>query len=165
MAQEHIIDLFMKNAAAADAEPMRVKDRAQLAFLLSHLLESGGSIYCPRATEIEKELVLPGDRLVEDYALAEVCVEEASAGIAETGSLAFSSAKGKPVQAGLLPPHHIALLSAENIHESLDDFFSLWGSAPPANLTLETGPSRTADIELTLTIGVHGPQRLTIIVF
>jgi L-lactate dehydrogenase complex protein LldG len=164
MTHDHIIDLFMQNAAAADAEPMRVKSADQFTFLLAHLLESGGPIYCPQVTDIEKQIALPADRLVEDYVLASVCVEEAFSGIAETGSLVYLSSRGKPVQAGLLPPHHIALVAVENIHESLDDFFSLWGSALPTNLTLETGPSRTADIELTLTIGIHGPERLTIIV-
>ena len=165
MTHDHIIDLFMQNAAAADAEPMRVKSEDLFTFLLAHLLESEGPIYCPRITEIEKQLTLPADRLVEDYALASVCVKEVFGGIAETGSLVSLSSRGKPVQAGLLPPHHIALLAAKNIHKSLDGFFSLWGSGLPTNLTLETGPSRTADIELTLTVGVHGPERLTIIVF
>jgi len=64
-----------------------------------------------------------------------------------------------------LAAHHVAILSADNIYESLDQFFSTLGDSPPTNITLETGPSRTADIELTLTIGVHGPGRLTVIVF
>jgi L-lactate dehydrogenase complex protein LldG len=96
---------------------------------------------------------------------ASVCIEEVFGAIAETGSLICSSQSGKPVQAGLLSAHHVAVVPAEKIYECIDDFIGALGDSPPTNITLETGPSRTADIELTLTIGVHGPSRLTVIVF
>jgi L-lactate dehydrogenase complex protein LldG len=92
-------------------------------------------------------------------------VEEASGAVAETGSLVYTSSGGKPVQGGLLPPHHVAIVSIRNIFETFDDCFASFKGVPPTNITVETGPSRTADIELTLTIGVHGPERLSIIVF
>jgi hypothetical protein len=63
------------------------------------------------------------------------------------------SAGGRAVQAGLLPAHHVAIVRRERIFETLDDLFAAVSGAPPTNITLVTGPSRTADIELTLAIG------------
>jgi len=57
----------------------------------------------------------------------------------------------------------VAIVRGERIFGTLDDFFATFAGAPPTNVTLVTGPSRTADIELTLAIGVHGPERLDII--
>ncbi len=165
MTRDELIDLFIKNAAKVAAEPIRVKDYEELNHALETILNQAESIFCPVVTEKEKAVQLPPDKRTENYASAGVCVEEVSAAIAETGSLVCSSQGGKVVQAGLLPPHHVAIVSSENIYENLDDFFSTLGDSPPTNVTLETGPSRTADIELTLTIGVHGPARLTVIVF
>jgi L-lactate dehydrogenase complex protein LldG len=127
-------------------------------------LKEAPSVFCPRVTEKEKAIVIPQDRRIEDYMSASACVEEVLGGIAETGSLVLSSREGKPVQVGLLPAHHVAILPAEKIYENLDDLFATFGNSPPTNITLETGPSRTADIELTLTLGVHGPERLSIVV-
>jgi L-lactate dehydrogenase complex protein LldG len=70
----------------------------------------------------------------------------------------------RAVQAGLLPAHHVAIVSRERIFATLDDCFASFKEDPPTNITLVTGPSRTADIELTLAIGVHGPEKLDIIV-
>jgi L-lactate dehydrogenase complex protein LldG len=95
---------------------------------------------------------------------ATATVEEVVAGIAETGSIVVTSANDRAVQASLLPMSHVAILSASNIFETLDDFFNGIGNTIPSNITFITGPSRTADIELTLTIGVHGPEKVFIIV-
>jgi L-lactate utilization protein LutC len=164
MTREEIINLFVENVAKVAAEPIRMSEGSELNGAVAGLLTETDRVFCPSITEIEKGLEFSPDKLIPDYISASVCVEEAYAAIAETGSLVFVSRGGKPVQAGLLCAHHVAILPSVSIHESLDDFFSSLGDTPPTNVTLETGPSRTADIELTLTIGVHGPGRLTVIV-
>ena len=164
MTRAQIVDLFTKNAIKAGAEVARAGGDEELNRIVGQILAGDGSIFCPRVTEKEKAIVIPQDRLTEDYVNASACVEEILGGIAETGSLVLTSREGKPVQAGLLPSHHVAILPAEKIYEKLDDLFTAFGDSPPTNITFETGPSRTADIELTLTLGVHGPERLSIIV-
>lgn len=164
MTRGEIIELFIQNAAKAGAEVQVVKDQEELSRVVLEILKGRGSIFCPNMTEREKALPLPADRCTQAYASASLCIEEVLGAAAETGSLVLSSQAGKPVQAGLLPGHHVAILPAEKIYENLDDLFGKYGHSPPTNITLETGPSRTADIELTLTLGVHGPGRLSIIV-
>ena len=164
MTREEIVNLFIENITKVAAEPIRMSDSSELNGAVAMLLTESDRVFCPSMTEIEKGIELSPDKLISDYVSASVCVEEAYAAIAETGSLVYVSRGGKPLQAGLLCAHHVVILPSERIHESLDDFFSSLGDTPPTNVTLETGPSRTADIELTLTIGVHGPGRLTVIV-
>ncbi len=165
MTREEIIHLFIENATKVSAETVHVGSAEELDGTLAEILADSESVFCPDATEKEQSLTIPSEKRIADYAHASVCVEEVAGAIAETGSLICSSQGGKAVQAGLLPGHHVALVSGENIYEKLEDFFGNLGDSPPTNITLETGPSRTADIELTLTIGVHGPGRLTVIVY
>jgi L-lactate dehydrogenase complex protein LldG len=165
MSAHQTIELFIKNAAAVAAEPVRVSSDEELNEILARILDTDSSIYCPCVTEREKAVSLPAERFTDDYVHADVCIEEVEGAIAETGSLICTSKSAQPVQAGLLTPHHVAIVSAANIYEKLEDFFNSLGDSLPTNITLETGPSRTADIELTLTIGVHGPGRLTVIVY
>jgi L-lactate dehydrogenase complex protein LldG len=164
VTRDDIIGRFMDNGRQVGAEIARVSGPEELREALERLLSGAESIYCPQITDTERNLDLPLERLTREYRHASASVEEVSGGIAETGSLVCSSRDGRAVQGGLLPPHHIALVAAENIFETLDDLFESLGTAPPTNVVLETGPSRTADIELTLTIGVHGPERLSILV-
>ncbi len=87
----------------------------------------------------------------------------AYAGLADTGSLVLLGGQGKPLTASLLPEIHIAILWEEHIYEDLNQVLT-WKDlrmAPAA--VLITGPSRTSDIEMTLTIGVHGPGELHVI--
>jgi L-lactate utilization protein LutC len=87
----------------------------------------------------------------------------ALAGVAETGSLLLPAGPGRPPTASLLPEIHLAVLRSKDIYERLVHAFSLPEVRQASSLAIVTGPSRTADIEMTLTIGVHGPK--TLIVF
>jgi L-lactate dehydrogenase complex protein LldF len=84
----------------------------------------------------------------------------ALAGIAETGTLVIQSGEGQPLTASLLPGIHIAVLRASDILASMEEALSLPEVADSPAVVLVSGPSRTADIEMTLTIGVHGPGEL-----
>lgn len=98
---------------------------------------------------------------------AELGVSEAQWGIAETGTLVLESARERHRLVSLVPPVHVALLPASSIlatlEEALERLRSGAGLSSPA-VTWITGPSRTADIELVLVVGVHGPRELHVIV-
>jgi L-lactate dehydrogenase complex protein LldG len=91
-------------------------------------------------------------------------VEEMPAAIAETGTIVSWSTGGAVVPANLLPPRHVALISSERIFRDLNEFFASFAGCLPSNVTLITGPSRTADIEQILLTGVHGPERLDVVI-
>jgi L-lactate dehydrogenase complex protein LldG len=90
----------------------------------------------------------------------------AQGGLADTGTLALVSGPERGRLASLLPPVHIALLSAQNLYPSLPAFLAANPTAATegSNLVFITGPSRTADIELTLSMGVHGPKEIHVII-
>jgi len=93
-----------------------------------------------------------------------VGITGALSAIAETGTLLISSGKGQPLSASLLPEIHIAIIRSSQIVESLEEAFQKKEVQNASAVALVTGPSRTADIEMTLTIGVHGPGELHVFV-
>jgi L-lactate dehydrogenase complex protein LldG len=86
-----------------------------------------------------------------------VGVTKAVCGLADTGSILIADGEGDPLQASLLPQIHIAVLCASDILPSLVDAMSLPIVSQSRASVIITGPSRTADIEMSLTIGMHGP--------
>lgn len=76
----------------------------------------------------------------------------------ETGTLALLSSPEKPRPVSLLPRVHLAIISPASLRPDLHQVFS--EVKGQGYLILITGPSRTADIELTVTLGVHGPKAL-----
>ena len=99
---------------------------------------------------------------------AELGITCAQWGIAETGTLVLESARERHRLASLLPPVHVALLPARALlgalGEALAAVRSSTGAPASRTITFVTGPSRTADIELTLVVGVHGPRELHVLV-
>lgn len=87
-------------------------------------------------------------------------------GIAENGTLILWPDAVEPRLLSLVPPIHIALLRADAIYATLEEAMREmgWGAEMPSNALLISGPSKTADIEMTLAFGVHGPKELIVIV-
>lgn len=99
---------------------------------------------------------------------AQIGVTGADFALAETGTLILLSGRGRPRSTSLLPDYHVAVFGKGALVESLEQVGVLLEAlhVDPA-LTMSgaminfiTGPSRTADIELTLTRGVHGPKEV-----
>jgi len=107
-------------------------------------------------------LVTPAGEPPTAVANYRVGLTAALAGIAATGSLITPGGAGRPQVASLLPEIHLAVLPAKAIVPDLTTALQLPAVTRSAMTSIITGPSRTADIEMTLTIGVHGPKRVVV---
>lgn len=122
---------------------------------------------------------------------AEIGISGVTAAVAESGTLALASGPGQERLASLAPPVHVAVVAMEQIVSDLFDLFpgaeygghravEALGDSPdrnslprparldpadlPSNWVLITGPSKTGDLELKLTTGVHGPGKWHVII-
>jgi L-lactate dehydrogenase complex protein LldG len=84
-------------------------------------------------------------------------VSRALYGLAETGSVVLAASPGEPRARSLLPDVHVTLLEEDRVLSGLDELFEAVGGSLPSALAIVTGPSRSADIEQMLAVGVHGP--------
>jgi L-lactate dehydrogenase complex protein LldG len=98
----------------------------------------------------------------------DVGITSAQWAIAETGTLVLEAEREHHRLASLVPPVHIALIEGNRIRRTMIEVLELLGNTDKDQLsrtvTFITGPSRTSDIELNLTIGVHGPGELYVII-
>jgi len=133
---------------------------------------SWDEIACPGLAEVLNaahiEAVHGGDPA--DLERLPVGITGADAALAESGTLILRSGAGRSPLISLLPPVHIALLEVQRIFPDLHTYLN---SLPDpvahiraaSNLVLISGPSRTADIEQVLTLGVHGPRELIVVLW
>jgi hypothetical protein len=88
-------------------------------------------------------------------------------GIAENGSLVLLSGPDHPTSLNFLPDHHLVILLEKDLVAHLESaWVDLRKRGPagwPRTVNVITGPSRTADIELTIQLGAHGPRRLHVL--
>jgi L-lactate utilization protein LutC len=95
-----------------------------------------------------------------------VGVTGAFCAIAETGTLMLLSGAETPATTSLLPETHVAVLYPGRIVATMEDAWDLMRKEyqqPPRAVNFISGPSRTADIEQTVTLGAHGPYRVLLI--
>jgi L-lactate dehydrogenase complex protein LldG len=84
-------------------------------------------------------------------------------GLADTGSVVLASSSEEPRARSLLPEVHVTLLREDRILPGLDELFVALGDDLPSALAIVTGPSRSADIEQKLVVGVHGPGEVHVV--
>lgn len=100
----------------------------------------------------------------EVAATAEIGLTTAEWAIAETGSLVLAGGTGKGRSVTLLPPIHVAVVPMDRLLTTVPEAIGKYSDGNvPANLCFHTGPSRTGDIEMTLSIGVHGPGEVHVV--
>ena len=142
-------------------------NQQEYAFQLASLVKKMDwqKIYC-----LEDRLVQPvaaqlGDRLLKkDLAGADAAITGCEYLVARTGSIVMSTAQASGRTASVYAPIHICVAFTSqlvfDIRDALTGFREKFGQQMPSLVTFATGPSRTADIEKTLVVGVHGPKEV-----
>ena len=161
----NLVDRFTSQLESVGAQWTLVRGEAEAARAVRRVLSDVGA---KRVAGSDAPLVarLLPERLVDlsrdELFSCDAGVTTAQWGIAETGTLVLESARERSRLASLVPPVHVAILSTRCICPSLGDALVRVDPASHA-ITLITGPSRTSDIELTLVVGVHGPQTVHVL--
>jgi len=110
-----------------------------------------------RSLDVE---IIPNQAGVQALALCDLGITEVDFALPETGSLGLLSSLERPRAVSLLPRVHLALVPPRTLCSDLQEVFTQ--AKNHKYLILITGPSRTSDIELTVTLGVHGPKSLNV---
>jgi L-lactate dehydrogenase complex protein LldG len=125
--------------------------------------QAWAQVFC-RETELITILREPlkGLLIAEDLAEANVSITGCEALVARTGSILMSSAQDSGRTVSIYAPVHICIAYSSqlvyDIRDGLEMLSVKYKDKLPSFITLATGPSRTADIEKTLVVGVHGPK-------
>jgi len=170
---------FKSRAEAVSAEVVRVETRAAaLDFLIGFLQREDVAdkpdyyavwAACPFLAGIDREELtrrVPGlrfDVTRETAAQARVGISQLEWAAAATGTLLQDASAVEQRLVSTLPPIHIALVPTLGIVADVPSALAKMDPRRAAFIAAITGPSRTADIERVLTIGVHGPERLVIV--
>ena len=156
-----VVDLFKQNVEAVDGHCVVVQDEEELTRILNNF--AGRRIAISDAPLLNRLGIAPSNSNLFEI---DVGITTAQAAIAETGTVVLDSSRERNRLVSLVPPVHVAIVDASSIFQTLGEalaFIHQDGNISAA-VTFITGPSRTADIELTLTVGVHGPRELYVIV-
>ena len=96
---------------------------------------------------------------------ADIGLTTAEWAVAETGSLILAGGPGRGRTVALLPPTHVAVIPVERVLSTVSEAIEKYAEAEglPANVCFHTGPSRSGDIEMSLTIGMHGPGDVRVV--
>lgn len=174
-----LFSTFKAKAEVASAEVHRVPTRSEAIELIGELLRKEAVVDAPGSYAVWADCsflkgmdkarlswAIPGLK----FEVTRQCAESSKVGIsqmawaiADTGTLAQDATAVEQRLVSTLPMMHVALLPSSNLVSDLPSFLSRMSPKNTGYLAMITGPSRTADIERVLTIGIHGPERLVVV--
>jgi L-lactate dehydrogenase complex protein LldG len=142
-------------------------NRQELAFQLNSLIKKQDwqKVYCLEDKLLESFSSQIDERLVKtDLAGCDVSITGCEFLVARTGSIVLSAAQASGRTTSVYAPIHICIAFTSQLVYDLKDALqgvkTKYGNNLPSLITFATGPSRTADIEKTLVVGVHGPKEV-----
>jgi L-lactate dehydrogenase complex protein LldG len=178
LPMEERIEVFMRNWKAVGGHPHRFADLEAAKAFIADIAEQMQAKHFirqdePLLNEANLEAILPtgSDMTVWEPAMRDELIAKAAGADMSFTSIEYAGAntgtivvKSTPIQGrsvSLLPTVFMALIPAENIRTTLGEMMGQLDATPngelPAGVHFISGPSRSADIENDLTIGVHGP--------
>jgi len=169
-SRQACLDLMIERLREYDATVVEVAP-AQLVAAIAMQLQATGKRIFVAPPGLPAAWLVPGfdwkvdrDLSVPEIEATEGVVTAAFCGIADSGTIVLhhSADEGRRVLT-LLPDLHLCILRASQIVETLPEYFDRCSEAPPL-ATYISGPSATADIEMTRIKGVHGPRFLHVLI-
>ncbi len=175
---ENLFNDFEMRAREVSTEVHRVKSIDESYDVLSNLADETNArkiawVKCPltEVSKIKENLETKGlqvftnlENIAPNIHDTDIGISGVEFGIAECGSLCQDASSIESRLVSSLPPVHVAFLNSRHILPGIEDALDIISkSFDQGYITWITGPSRTADIERVLTIGVHGPSRFLLI--
>jgi len=175
---DHLFAEFEKRASAASTEIFRVKTAFEAQEIIANLVKYTNAkkvvtVENPlqSASGINEQLQSMGVAVYTDAAdiaehaeSADIGISAVEFGISESGSVCMDGYSFESRLVSMLPPIHIAFMNSKNVVLGITEAFDIISKVYDRGyISFITGPSRTADIERVLTIGVHGPSRFILI--
>lgn len=174
-----LFNTFKEKAEALTVKVIRCASKEEAEKAINHEIKEGGfkkvvSVPLEKINleAVKKQAQEDGVEFITDLnrdvvEQAELGISEFDLGISALGSIVQDATDVYKRLVSSLPPTHLAIIDTKSIvgtfEDSLDVIQKTYGTDVPGFIAYITGPSKTADIERVLTIGVHGPGRLIIV--
>ncbi|MDB5197577.1 MAG: lactate utilization protein, partial [Flaviaesturariibacter sp.] len=151
---EQFTSLGGKFAFCADAEDLRFQ------FTVLAQQQKWNKIY---ATQPQWKTLFEKSQCTDDIITCDISITDCEALVARTGSIVLSAQNSGRITSVYAPIHVCIAYTSQlvyDISDALNAITKKYGSNLPSLISFATGPSRTADIEKTLVVGVHGPKEV-----
>jgi len=171
LSDEAVLELLEDRLRDYDAHVVRATP-ADVSSVIGGMLAERGKTRMLAAAGIDPALLPEGFEFVEDDGLSAPAIDcfegvltESTLAIAETGTIVLQTVKGQGRRVlSLVPDYHLCVVRAADIVATVPEAMDRIAERPSFATTFISGPSATADIEMTRIKGVHGPRFLDVIV-